>query len=161
MRIGQGFDAHRLVPGGPLRLGGVEVPFDRGLEGHSDGDVLLHAVASALLGALGDGDLGRHFPSSDPALAGVASSEILARVGERVRARGLAVANIDATVVAEAPRLAGHLAKMEAAISDVLGLPADAVNVKATSTDGLGAVGRGEGIAAFAVALLADRGGKA
>ncbi len=161
MRIGQGFDAHRLVPGRPLRLGGVELPFDRGLEGHSDGDVLLHAVASALLGALGDGDLGRHFPSSDPALAGIASSEMLARVGERVRARGLAVANIDATVVAEAPRLAGHLAKMEGVISDVLGLPADAVNVKATSTDGLGAIGRGEGIAAFAVALLLDEGGKA
>ena len=161
MRIGQGFDAHRLVPGRPLRLGGLELPFDRGLEGHSDGDVLLHAVASALLGALGDGDLGRHFPSSDPDLAGIASSEILARVGERVRARGLAVANIDATVVAEAPRLAGHLAKMEGAISDVLGLPADAVNVKATSSDGLGAIGRGEGIAAFAVALLVDGGGKA
>ncbi len=161
MRIGQGFDAHRLVPGRPLRLGGLELPFDRGLEGHSDGDVLLHAVASALLGALGDGDLGRHFPSSDPELAGIASSEILARVGERVRARGLAVANIDATVVAEAPRLAGHLAKMEGVISDVLGLPADAVNVKATSSDGLGAIGRGEGIAAFAVALLVDGGGKA
>ncbi len=161
MRIGQGFDAHRLVPGRPLRLGGLELPFDRGLEGHSDGDVLLHAVASALLGALGDGDLGRHFPSSDPELAGIASSEILARVGERVRARGLAVANIDATVVAEAPRLAGHLAKMEGAIADVLGLPADAVNVKATSSDGLGAIGRGEGIAAFAVALLVDGGGKA
>ena len=161
MRIGQGFDAHRLVPGRLLRLGGVELPFDRGLEGHSDGDVLLHAVASALLGALGDGDLGRHFPSSDPGLAGIASSEILARVGERVRARGLAVANIDATVIAEAPRLAGQLAKMEGVISDVLGLPADAVNVKATSSDGLGAIGRGEGIAAFAVALLADGGGKA
>ncbi len=161
MRIGQGFDAHRLVPGRPLRLGGLELPFDRGLEGHSDGDVLLHAVASALLGALGDGDLGRHFPSSDPELAGIASGEILARVGERVRARGLAVANIDATVVAEAPRLAGHLAKMECAISDLLGLPADAVNVKATSSDGLGAIGRGEGIAAFAVALLVNGGGKA
>ncbi len=161
MRIGQGFDAHRLVAGGPLRLGGVEVPFDRGLEGHSDGDVLLHAVASALLGALGDGDLGRHFPSSDPDLAGIASSEILARVAERVRARGLAVANVDATVVAEAPRLADHVAKMEGVLCDVLGLPADAVNLKVTSTDGLGAIGRGEGIAAFAVALLVDGGGKA
>ena len=160
MRIGQGFDAHRLVAGGPLRLGGVEVPFDRGLEGHSDGDVLLHAVASALLGALGDGDLGRHFPSSDPDLAGIASTEILARVAERVRARGLTVANVDATVVAEAPRLADHVAKMEGVLCEVLGLPADAVNVKVTSTDGLGAIGRGEGIAAFAVALLADAGGK-
>ncbi len=132
------------------------MPFERGLEGHSDGDVLLHAVASALLGALGDGDLGRHFPSSDPGLAGSASSEILARVGERVRARGLAVANIDATLVAEAPRLAGYLAKMEGVISDVLGLPIDAVNVKATSTDGLGAIGRGEGIAALAIVLLEE-----
>ena len=161
MRIGQGFDAHRLVPGRPLWLGGVEVPFERGLEGYSDGDVLLHALASALLGALGVGDLGGNFPCTDPDLAGIASSEILARVGEKVRARGLAVANLDATVVAQAPRLADHLVKMEGVIAKVLGLPADAVNVKVTSTDGLGAIGRGEGIAAFAVALLADAGGKA
>jgi len=160
VRIGHGFDAHRLVAGRPLCLGGVPVPHERGLEGHSDGDVLLHAVASALLGALGEGDLGRHFPSSDPALAGVASGELLARVAARCREAGYAVANVDATVVAQEPRLAPHLAKMESAIADTLGAPADRVNVKVTSTDGLGAIGRGEGIAAFAVCLLAERGAR-
>jgi 2-C-methyl-D-erythritol 2,4-cyclodiphosphate synthase len=154
VRIGQGFDAHRLVPGRPLRLGGIEVPHDRGLEGHSDGDVLLHAVASALLGALGEGDLGGHFPSSDPGLAGVASAELLAQVVARARAGGFAVGNLDATIVAQEPRLAPHLAKMRAALADLLGVPDERVNVKVTSTDGLGSIGRGEGIAALAVALL-------
>ena len=154
MRIGQGFDAHRLVPGRPLRLGGVEVPFARGLEGHSDGDVLLHAVASALLGALGQGDLGRHFPSSDPALAGIASGEILARVARRVREAGCAVGNVDATLIAEAPRLGDYLLEMAKSIAGILGIAGERVNVKVTSTDGLGSLGRGEGIAALAVALL-------
>ena len=154
MRIGQGFDAHRLVAGRPLRLGGALIPHARGLEGHSDGDVLLHAVASALLGALGEGDLGRHFPSSDPALAGIASREILSRVVARVRAAGLAIGNVDATVVAQEPRLAPHLEKIQAGVADALGTDPGRVNVKATSTDGLGAIGRGEGIAAHAVALL-------
>ena len=154
MRIGQGVDAHRLVPGRPLRLGGVLVPHDRGLEGHSDGDVLLHAIASALLGALGEGDLGRHFPSSDPALAGVDSADLLARVGERVGAAGLRVGNLDATVIAQAPRLGPHLEKMESVIADRLGVEQTRVNVKVTSTDGLGAIGRGEGIAAQAIVLL-------
>jgi len=154
LRIGQGFDAHRLVPGRPLRLGGVEIPFERGLEGYSDGDVLLHAVASALLGALGQGDLGEHFPSSDPALAGIASGELLARVAARVDAAGYAVGNLDATVVAEAPRLAAHLPKMREAIAAILGLAAEQVNLQVTSTDGLGTLGRGEGIAALAVVLL-------
>ena len=154
MRIGQGFDAHRLAPGRKLVLGGVEIPHGRGLLGHSDGDVLLHAVASALLGALGEGDLGRHFPSSDPGLRGVASTEILARVAERMRAAGFAIANVDATLIAEEPRLAAHLAKMEGVIADVLGTGPDRVNVKVTSSDGLGAVGRGEGIACQAVCLL-------
>lgn len=158
MRIGQGFDAHRLAPGRPLLLGGVLVPHDRGLLGHSDGDVLLHAIASALLGALGEGDLGRHWPSSDPALRGISSGRILGEVAERVRARGFRVANVDATVIAEAPRLAGHLEKMEASVAALLGVPVERVNVKATSTDGLGAIGRGEGIAAQAVALLAPAG---
>jgi 2-C-methyl-D-erythritol 2,4-cyclodiphosphate synthase len=158
VRIGQGVDAHRLVEGRPLRLGGIEIPHERGLEGHSDGDVLLHAVTSALLGALGEGDLGRHFPSSDASLAGVASSELLARVAERMRAAGLAVGNVDATIVAQAPRLAPHLAKMEGVIADVLGVEAARVNVKVTSTDGLGALGRGEGIAAQAVVLLTPAG---
>ena len=159
MRIGHGFDAHRLVPGRPLRLGGIEVPFATGLEGHSDGDVLLHAVTSALLGALGAGDMGRHFPSSDPSLEGVASAELLARVAQQVRAGGWVVGNLDATVVAQAPRLAPHLADMEAKIAEVLGVARERVNVKVTSTDGLGSVGRGEGMAAHAVALLV-RGGE-
>jgi 2-C-methyl-D-erythritol 2,4-cyclodiphosphate synthase len=156
VRIGQGSDAHALVPGRPLVLGGVVIPFERGLAGHSDGDVLLHAIASALLGALGEGDLGRHFPSSDPALAGVASVAILARVAARVRAAGFAVENVDATVLAQAPRLAPHLEAMEKEIARSLGVGAERVNVKATSTDGLGAIGRGEGVAAQAVVLLAE-----
>jgi 2-C-methyl-D-erythritol 2,4-cyclodiphosphate synthase len=156
VRIGQGFDAHRLGAGRPLVLGGVAIPFERGLEGHSDGDVLLHAVASALLGALGEGDLGRHFPSSDAALRGIASREILARVAARLGAGGWAVANVDATIVAQAPRLAGHLAAMEAVIAEVLAVPEARVNVKVTSPDGLGAVGRGEGIAAQAVVLIEE-----
>jgi 2-C-methyl-D-erythritol 2,4-cyclodiphosphate synthase len=154
VRIGQGFDAHRLVAGRPLVLGGIVIPSERGLEGHSDGDVLLHAVASALLGALGEGDLGRHFPSSDPALAGIASRAIVGHAAALVRAAGLAIGNVDATLVAEAPRLAPHLAKIEASLADALGTDPARVNVKATSTDGLGSIGRGEGIAALAVALL-------
>ena len=160
MRIGQGFDAHRLVAGRPLWLGGVEIPHARGLEGHSDGDVLLHAVASALLGALGAGDLGRHFPLSDPALAGIASGAILADVMRRVRAAGLAIANLDATLVAQEPRLAPHLEAIAAGLAAALGAERARVNVKATSTDGLGAIGRGEGIAALAVALLVPAAGE-
>ncbi len=156
VRVGQGFDAHRLVPGRRLLLGGVVIDHDRGLEGHSDGDVLLHAVASALLGALGEGDLGEHFPSSDPTLAGVASGELVARVMERVRARGLAIGNLDTTVIAQAPRLGPYRAKLEAGIADALGVAAERVNVKLTSTDRLGAIGRGEGIAASAIVLLED-----
>ncbi|MEE8509380.1 MAG: 2-C-methyl-D-erythritol 2,4-cyclodiphosphate synthase [Myxococcota bacterium] len=155
MRVGQGADAHRLVSGRPLVLGGVAVPFDRGLEGHSDGDVLLHAVASALLGALGEGDLGRHFPTSDPGLTSIASTEILSRVAGMLAAADFVVENLDATIVAQAPRLAAHLSKMEGVIADVLGVGPDRVNVKVTSTDGLGAIGRGEGIAAQAVVLIA------
>ena len=154
MRIGHGYDAHRLAGGRPLRLGGVDVPHPRGLEGHSDGDVLLHAIASALLGALGEGDLGRHFPSSDPTLAGIASGELLARVGVRVRAAGLRIAHLDATIVAQEPRLAGFLEAMRGVIAAVLETGAERVNVKVTSPDGLGAIGRGEGIAAHAVVLL-------
>lgn len=153
-RIGQGIDAHRLVAGRPLWLGGLEIPHERGLEGHSDGDALLHAITSALLGALGDGDLGRHFPSDDESLRGVASRELLAEVAGRMRARGLTVGNLDATIVAQEPRLAGHLAEMEKNVADILATDVERVNVKVTSTDRLGAIGRGEGIAAQAVALL-------
>jgi len=156
VRIGQGVDVHRLVRDRRLFLGGVEIESDRGLEGHSDGDALLHALASALLGAAGQGDLGRHFPSSDPALRGIASREILARVVEMLAAAGFAVVNVDATVVAQVPRLGPHREKMEAAIAGVLGVAADRVNVKITSTDRLGFIGREEGIAALAVALIEE-----
>lgn len=158
LRVGQGFDAHRLVAGRPLVLGGVRIPHEAGLEGHSDGDVLLHAVADALLGALGEGDLGRHFPSEDASLRGAPSGELLGRVAGRVRARGLALLHCDATLVAEAPRLAPHQAKMQASLADLLEAPAGAVNLKVTSTDRLGAIGRGEGIAALAVVLLGAAG---
>jgi 2-C-methyl-D-erythritol 2,4-cyclodiphosphate synthase len=154
VRIGHGYDAHRLVAGRPLKLGGVDVPHSRGLAGHSDGDVLLHAVTSALLGALGQGDLGRHFPSSDPALAGIASSELLAQAAARMRAAGLRLAHLDTTIVAQEPRLAGFLGPMQALIAALLGAGVERVNVKVTSPDGLGAIGRGEGIAAYAVLLL-------
>jgi 2-C-methyl-D-erythritol 2,4-cyclodiphosphate synthase len=153
-RVGQGFDAHRLVPGRRLVLGGVDVPHDRGLEGHSDGDALLHAVADAILGALGDGDLGTHFPSSDPALAGIDSSVIVSRVAERMRAAGLEVGNVDATVIAEKPRLASFLPEMKRTLAGLLGTAEADVNVKVTSTDGLGALGRADGIAALAVVVL-------
>ena len=158
MRIGQGFDAHRLVPGRRLVLGGVEIPASetggRGLEGHSDGDALLHAVADALLGALGEGDLGAHFPSSDPALSGIASGRIVASVVELMRAAGFLVGNVDATIIASAPRLAPHQPKMRANLAGLLDTPAERVNLKVTSTDRLGALGREEGIAAMAVVLL-------
>ncbi len=158
VRIGQGFDMHALEPGRALVLGGVEVPHDRGLLGHSDGDVLLHAVASALLGALGEGDLGQHFPSSDPALAGVASSVILGRVVERMDRAGLVLGNLDATFIAQEPRLAPYRKPMEKELARLLRAPEGRINVKLTSTDQLGALGRGEGIAAQAVVLLEERG---
>ena len=154
LRIGQGFDVHALVPGRRLVLGGVEVAHDRGLAGHSDGDALLHAVADALLGALGDGDLGAHFPSSDASLAGADSRALLATVVARVKARGLALVNVDATVIAQEPRLAPHQPGMRACLAELLGAAPERINVKVTSTDHLGAIGRGEGIAAQAVVLL-------
>jgi len=154
VRVGQGFDTHALVAGRRLVLGGIEIPHDRGLAGHSDGDVLLHAVASALLGAIGEGDLGRHFPSSDPALAGIASEALLLRTWTMVRERGFALGNLDSTVIAQAPRLAPYAGAMRERIAKLLESPAERINVKVTSTDQLGAIGRGEGIAALAVVLL-------
>ncbi len=155
LRVGQGFDAHRLVPGRPLRLGGISIPHDRGLEGHSDGDVLLHVVTSAVLGALGEGDLGSWFPSSDERWRGADSATLLAAVLERMRARGFTVGNLDATVIAQEPRLGPFREAMQESLARALGAEASSVNVKITSTDRLGAIGRGEGIAAEAVVLLA------
>jgi 2-C-methyl-D-erythritol 2,4-cyclodiphosphate synthase len=154
MRIGHGFDVHPLVPGRRLVIGGVAIPFERGLGGHSDADVLLHAVTDALLGAAGLGDIGRHFPDSDPAYRDADSRQLLREAMARVRAAGYAVANVDATIIAEAPRMAPHIPAMVANLAVDLGVDAARVNVKAKTTERLGFAGRGEGIAAEAVALL-------
>ena len=154
VRIGQGIDAHQLVTDRRLVLGGIEVEFDRGLEGHSDGDVLLHAICDAILGALGEGDLGRHFPSSDEALRGIDSAVLLERVAGLMRDRGFGIGNLDATLIAQAPRLSPVQEKMRANIASLLGALPEKVNLKVTSTDHLGAIGRGEGMAAIAVVLL-------
>jgi len=156
MRIGQGYDVHQLVAGRRLVLGGIEIPHDRGLEGHSDGDALLHAVADAILGAIAEGDLGRHFPSSDERWRGIASSEILREVGRKMRAAGLRLGNLDATIVAQAPRLSPYQEAMRENLATLLETSASRVNLKVTSTDRLGAIGRGEGIAALAVVLLEE-----
>jgi 2-C-methyl-D-erythritol 2,4-cyclodiphosphate synthase len=154
VRIGQGFDAHQLVPDRKLVLGGVEVPFDLGLEGHSDGDVLFHAACDAILGALAEGDLGRHFPSSDEGLRGIDSRILLERVAELMRGRSFSIGNLDATLIAQAPRLAPHQEAMRKNLAEVLGSPLDRINLKVTSTDHLGAIGRQEGMAALVVVLL-------
>ena len=153
-RVGHGFDVHRLVSGRLLCLGGVAIPFDRGLEGHSDGDCVLHAVCDALLGAAAAGDMGQHFPSSDPKWKEASSRDFVTEVARLLRDRGYVVDNVDVTVVAQAPVLAPHLPKMREMLGSLLGLPTEAVSVKAKSTDGLGALGRVEGIAAQAVALV-------
>ncbi len=154
MRVGQGFDSHRLVAGRPLMLAGERIPHDRGLEGHSDGDVVLHAVADAILGALGEGDLGRHFPSSDPGLKDAASGDLLARVTAMMREAGWRIGNLDCTLIAEAPRLAPHQAAMAKNLAALLETPGNRVNLKLKSNDGMGALGRGEGMAALAVVLI-------
>jgi len=154
VRIGQGFDAHQLVPGRRLVLGGVEVPFDRGLEGHSDGDVVFHAVCDAILGALGEGDLGKHFPSSDESLRGIDSGVLLERVVDLAHERGLSIGNVDATLIAQAPRLAPHQEQMQKNLAGLLRVSLDRINLKLTTTDHLGALGRQEGMAAMAVVLL-------
>lgn len=156
MRMGQGYDVHQLVEGRRLVLGGVDIEFEKGLEGHSDGDALLHAVADAILGAIGAGDLGRHFPSSDERWRGVASREILAEVVSMMISAGYQIENVDATIVAQAPRLSPHQAEMTKNLVEILGTDVDRVNLKLTSTDKLGAIGRGEGIAGMAVVLLAS-----
>jgi len=154
MRVGLGYDAHRLVAGRPLILGGVEIPYAQGLLGHSDADVLTHAIGDALLGAVGAGDLGTHFPDRDPAYKDISSLILLARIMAVVRDRGFAPVNVDATIVAEQPRLAPHIPAMQARLAPILGLtPAD-INIKATTTEHMGFAGRGEGMAAYAAVLV-------
>lgn len=154
LRIGQGFDAHRFREGGRLVLGGVTIPFHLGLQAHSDGDCLLHSITDALLGAIGAGDLGRHFPDTDSRYAGIDSRELLRNVVGLLRAQSWQVLNIDATVIAQRPRLADFLPQMVANVADDLGVEAGQVNIKATTTETMGFTGREEGLAALAVALL-------
>ena len=154
IRIGHGFDVHAFAANRKLIVGGVDIPYERGLAGHSDADVLLHAICDALLGAAGLGDIGRHFPDTDMAFAGIDSRILLRRVAEQLRERGWYAANVDATIIAQAPKMAPHIARMTAHIADDLGIAIERVNVKATTTEKLGFTGRGEGIAAEAVCLI-------
>ena len=154
MKIGQGYDVHPLVAGRKLVIGGVEIAHHKGLQGHSDADVLLHALCDALLGAAGLGDIGRHYPDSDPQYSEIDSRMLLRDVAKKLAGLKLKVVNVDATIIAEAPRMAPHMARMIGNIAADLGVAPAAINLKATTTEGLGFVGRGEGIAAIAVALL-------
>jgi 2-C-methyl-D-erythritol 2,4-cyclodiphosphate synthase len=154
MRIGQGFDVHALAEGRKLIIGGVEIPYGKGLEGHSDADVLLHAICDALLGAAGLGDIGKHFPDTDPRYRGIDSRKLLLQVKKKMADLGFKIVNVDATVIAQAPRMAPHIPRMIANIAEDLGVAPAAINVKATTTEHLGFAGRGEGIAAQAVALI-------
>ncbi|OGP97615.1 MAG: 2-C-methyl-D-erythritol 2,4-cyclodiphosphate synthase [Deltaproteobacteria bacterium RBG_19FT_COMBO_52_11] len=157
MRIGFGYDVHPLVAGRKLILGGVEIPYKKGLGGHSDADVLLHAVCDALLGAMGEGDIGKHFPSTDPQWRGISSLRLLKMVAIKMNDLGLTVENIDTTVVAEEPRLGPHIPQMAEGIAGTLGIPARRVNIKATTSEGLGFVGEGKGVVAHAVVLLVPK----
>jgi 2-C-methyl-D-erythritol 2,4-cyclodiphosphate synthase len=161
MRVGVGWDMHRLIPGRPLVLGGVTIPFSRGLEGHSDADALCHALIDALLGAAGAGDIGRRFGVDDPARVGASSLALLQEAWGTLKAQGYRVLNVDATLLAEAPRLTPHLPGMVAKVAGALGVEADRVSVKATTAKGMGWIGAGEGIACIAVAALAGPPGPA
>jgi 2-C-methyl-D-erythritol 2,4-cyclodiphosphate synthase len=154
MRVGQGFDVHALVHGRKLIIGGVEIPHERGLEGHSDADVLLHAICDALLGAAGLGDIGQHYPDSDKAYAGVDSRTLLRDVVRKLARLNMKIVNVDATILAQAPRMAPHVPRMIGNIASDLGIAPAAINIKATTTEQLGFLGRAEGIAASAVALI-------
>ena len=154
MRVGHGYDVHRLVEGRKLILGGVEIPWEKGLLGHSDADVLVHAVMDALLGAAGLWDIGHAFPDNDPAYAGIDSMLLLAQVRDILTEKGYTVGNVDATILAQRPKLASHIPQMRRNIAQVLGVEEDCINVKATTEEGLGFTGSGEGMAAHAVALL-------
>ena len=154
MRIGHGYDVHRLVEGRKLIIGGVEIPWEKGLLGHSDADVLLHAISDAILGAVALGDIGRHFPDTDPQYKGADSLKLLEHVGALANSKGYRIGNVDATIVAQRPKMALHIPQMRENIARVLACESDRINVKATTTEELGYTGRGEGIAAYAVALM-------
>jgi 2-C-methyl-D-erythritol 2,4-cyclodiphosphate synthase len=154
MRIGHGYDVHRLVAGRKLIMGGVDIPWERGLLGHSDADVLLHAIADAILGAIGEGDIGRHFPDTDQAYKGADSLKLLAQVVKLAAERGYHLGNLDATIIAQQPKMAPHISTMRQNIALVLNTTIEQVNVKATTEEGLGFSGRGEGISAHAVVLM-------
>ena len=154
MRVGMGYDVHRLVPERDLIIGGVKIPYEKGLLGHSDADVLLHAIMDALLGAAALGDIGKHFPDNDPAYKGADSLMLLGRVGEILSEEGYVIENIDSTIIAQKPKMAPHIEQMRRNIADTLGLDISRVNVKATTEEGLGFTGTGEGISAQAVALI-------
>jgi len=154
IRCGNGYDAHRLAPGRKLILGGVEIPHDRGLDGHSDADVLCHAIADALLGAIGESDIGHHFPNTDESIRGISSLEILERVSALLQQKNARAVNVDATLIAEAPKIAPHIPAMREKIAAALHLESSRIGIKATTNEGLGAIGRGEGMAAMAVATV-------
>lgn len=156
VRIGHGYDVHRLTEGRKLILGGVEIPYELGLLGHSDADVLTHAVMDALLGAAGAGDIGQMFPDSDPAYAGADSIKLLRQVVISIKEKGFTIENVDGTIIAQRPKLAGHIPEMRARLAQCLEVPQNRVNVKATTEEGLGFSGAGEGIAAHAVCLLTE-----
>lgn len=156
MRIGMGYDVHRLVEGRPLVMGGVTIPYELGLLGHSDADVLLHAIADALLGAAALGDIGKHFPDTDPAYKGISSIILLEKVGKLLEENMFFIENIDATIIAQAPKMRPYIDQMRANIAGALGISADQVNVKATTEEGLGFTGEGKGISAQAVCMLAS-----
>ena len=156
MRVGFGYDVHALVSGRPLFLGGVQIPYLYGLQGHSDADVLLHAIGDALLGAIAHGDIGRHFPDTDLQYRGIRSTVLLKRVATMVREKGFHIVNVDSTLVAQKPKLSDVIPKMVQQIAEVLEIETSRVNVKATTTEGLGFAGRGEGIAAYAIALVGE-----
>jgi 2-C-methyl-D-erythritol 2,4-cyclodiphosphate synthase len=157
MRVGQGFDVHAFCEGRKLVLGGVEIPYELGLAGHSDADVLIHAICDALLGAAGLGDIGHHFPDNDPQYAGIDSMKLLTRVMQSLNELGWQVNNLDATVIAQAPKLAPYIAAMGQRVATSMGVDVGMVNIKATTTEKLGFAGRGEGIAAQAIVLLVDK----
>ncbi len=158
MRVGLGYDVHPFVEGRPLILGGIIIPYPLGLKGHSDADVLIHAICDALLGAIADGDIGRHFPDTDPQYKGIRSTILLERVMARVREKGFRPINMDATLVAEKPRLSDFIPRMVEEIAEILRLGKESINIKATTSEGLGFAGRGEGIAAQAVVLVEGAG---